>query len=309
MKNYTLTLFFGLIFSISGFSQSTADYSISLTTIWNATDHTSVPEDAHWSELVGATHNTANAFFELVVVSPNTDGIKDMAELGNNTNFMSEVNTAISSNKADQWINAGDLAGAIGTFTIDNLQVSESFPLITLVSMVAPSPDWFIAVNSIDLRSGNNSVNNGWKDSFTLDVFAYDAGTDDGTDYTSANAVSNPRVGVFKITDAPINGNKMGTVIFTYNASALSTVSNHPIENIKIFPNPTKGRITVSNIQNIHLKSIHLYNVLGCLVKDIPTGNSLSKIDLNLTNLSKGLYLLKLNSMDGKTKTSKLIVK
>ncbi|AXP81932.1 Spondin N [Mariniflexile rhizosphaerae] len=309
MKNITLTLFFGLILSVSGFGQSTADYSISLTTIWNATDHTSVPEDAHWSELVGATHNTANAFFELGVVSPNTDGIKDMAELGNNTNFMSEVNTAISTNKADQWINAGNLAGAVGTFSIDNLQVSENFPLITLVSMVAPSPDWFIAVNSIDLRSGNNSVNNGWKDSFTLDVFAYDAGTDDGTDYTSANAVSNPRVGVFKITGAPINGNKMGTITFTYNASTLNTVSHHPIETIKIFPNPTKGHVTVSNIQNSDLKSIQLYNVLGRLVKDIPTGNSLSKINLNLTNLSKGLYLFKLNSMDGKTKTSKLIVK
>lgn len=308
MENYTLTLFFGLILSISGFSQSTADYSISLTTIWNATDHTSVPENAHWSELVGATHNTANAFFELGVVSPNTDGIKDMAELGNNTNFMSEVNTAISTNKADQWINAGNLAGAVGTFTIDNLQVSENFPLITLVSMVAPSPDWFIAVNSIDLRSGNNSVNNGWKDSFTLDVFAYDAGTDDGTDYTSANAVSNPRVGVFKITGAPINGNKMGTMTFTYNSSTLSTVSNHPIETIKIFPNPTKGHVTVSNIQNSDLKSIQLYNVLGRLVTAIPTSNNRSKIDLNLTNLSKGLYLLKLNSMDGKTKISKLIV-
>ena len=221
---------------------------------------------------------------------------------------MSEVNTAISANKADQWINAGNLAGAIGTFTINNLQVSENFPLITLVSMVAPSPDWFIAVNSINLRSGNNSVNNGWKDSFTLDVFAYDAGTDEGTDYTSANAVSNPRVGVFKITGAPINENRMGTITFTYNSSTLSTVSNHPIESIKIFPNPTKGRVTVSNIQNTHLKSIQLYNVLGRLVKAIPTGNSLSKIDLSLTNLSKGIYLLRLSSIDGKTKTNKLIV-
>jgi hypothetical protein len=308
MKNITLTLFFGLILSICGFSQSTADYSISLTTIWNATDHTSVPEDAHWSELVGATHNTANAFFELGVISPNTDGIKDMAELGDNTNFMSEVNSAISANKADQWIDAGNLDNAIGTFTIDNLQVTENFPLITLVSMVAPSPDWFIAVNSIDLRSGNNSVNNGWKDSFTLDVFAYDAGTDDGTDYTSANAVSNPRVGVFKITGAPINENRMGTITFTYNSSTLSNVSRHPIENIKIFPNPTKGRITISNIQNANLKSVQLYNVLGRLVKDLPTDTSLSKIDLSLTNLSKGIYLLKLSSIEGKTKTNKLIV-
>ncbi|MEN3324522.1 spondin domain-containing protein [Mariniflexile soesokkakense] len=307
MKNFTSILFFGLILSISGFCQSTADYNISLTTIWNETNHTSVPGGAHWSALVGATHNTANDFFELGVVSPITNGIKDVAELGNNTNFMNEVNTAISANKANQWINAGGLGSAIGTFTINNLQVTENFPLVTLVSMVAPSPDWFIAVNSINLRSGNDAFNNGWKDTFTLDVFAYDAGTDDGDDYTSANTISNPRVGVFKITTAPINGNKMGTITFTYNSSVLSTPSANPIENIKIFPNPTTGRITVSNIQNINLKSIQLYNVLGHLVKDIPIGNILTKTDINLTNLNKGMYMIKLNSFDGKSRTNKLI--
>lgn len=184
MKNFTPLLIVLLSFSFSSFSQSTATYNISLTTIWNETDHTSVPGNAHWSALVGATHNTENEFFELGVVSPNTNGIKDMAELGANTNFMNEVNTAISNNKADQWIYDGGVDSAIGTFNINNLQVSENFPLITLVSMVAPSPDWFIGLNSINLRSGNDAINNGWKDTFTLDVFAYDAGTDDGVDYT-----------------------------------------------------------------------------------------------------------------------------
>ncbi|MFG6687694.1 spondin domain-containing protein [Mariniflexile sp. HNIBRBA6329] len=309
MKNFTPLLIVLLSFSFSSPSQSTATYNISLTTIWNETDHTSIPGNAHWSALVGATHNTENEFFELGVVSPNTDGIKDVAELGNNTNFMSEVNTAISNSKADQWINAGGIGSAIGTFTINNLQVSENFPLITLVSMVAPSPDWFIGVNSINLRSGNNSINNGWKDTFTLDVFAYDAGTDDGTDYASANAVSNPRVGVFKITNAPINGNKMGTITFTYNSSTLSTLSNNPIDNIKIYPNPAKEQVTVSNLQNINLKSIHIYNVLGHLVKDMSSNQNSPSIEINLTGLNKGMYLLKLNSIDGRNKTIKFIVK
>ena len=188
MKNFTSTLYFGLLFSLSVFSQSTANYNISLTTIWNATDHTSVPIGAHWSALVGATHNTANQFVELGVVSPMTNGIKDIAETGGTVNFNGEVTTAIGSGLADQYIDGiGGLSSAVGTFTKNNLQVNENFPLITLVSMVAPSPDWFIAVNSVTLRSGNSGINNGWKDTFTMDVFAYDAGTDDGTDYESAN--------------------------------------------------------------------------------------------------------------------------
>ncbi|MFD0989509.1 spondin domain-containing protein [Mariniflexile jejuense] len=307
MKNFTLLFIISLAFSSKTFAQSTASYSISLTTIWNEANHTSIPANAHWSSLVGATHNTENEFFELGVVSPNTNGIKDVAELGNNTNFMNEVNTAISLNKADKWLSTGGIGNAIGTFTINDVQVNENFPLITLVSMVAPSPDWFIAVNSVTLRSGNNSVNNGWKDTFTLDVFAYDSGTDDGTDYTSLNAVSNPRIGVYKITGFPINGNKMGTITFTYNGSTLS-LSNNKIENIKVYPNPAKERVTISNIKNINLKSVQLYNVLGRLVKDISTESTIEELDINLTNFSKGIYLIKLNTNNGKSKIQKLIV-
>lgn len=309
MKNFTSYLFFGLLFSLSVFSQSTADYNISLTTIWNANDHASVPGGAHWSALVGATHNNANQFVELGVVLPMTNGIKDIAETGSTGNFNNEVTTAIGSGLADKYIDGvAGFSGAVGTFTKNNLQVNESFPLITLVSMVAPSPDWFIAVNSVNLRSGNSGINNGWKDTFTMDVFAYDAGTDDGINYTSANAISNPRVGVFMLTDAPINGKKMGTITFTYNSSILSFSKVNSLKNIKIFPNPTKGIISITNIQNIDLKNLTIYNILGRLVMEISTEKSVSKLDIKLTNIAKGMYLLKFKTFDGNSLTRKLIV-
>lgn len=307
MKYVSFTFLLSFMFHLYSFSQSVASYNISLTTIWNAAQHTSVPANAHWSALVGATHNTENEFFQLGVPSPNTNGIKDVAELGNNTNFMNEVNTAIGLQKADQWINAGGLPNAEGTFSITNLQVSDAYPLITLVSMVAPSPDWFIAVNSISLRSGNNSVNNGWKDSFTLDVFAYDAGTDDGTDYASANAISNPRVGVYKITSAPINGNKMGTITFTYNGSTLQT-SNHSLSSIYMYPNPTKNNVTIKNLKGKHVNSIQLYNLLGGLVHNVIIDENLSETTFSVAKFQKGLYLLRLQTNDGQTEIRKLIV-
>ncbi len=309
MKIFTSTLYFGLLFSLSVFSQSTADYNISLTTIWNVDDHTSVPSGAHWSALVGATHNTINQFVELGVVSPITNGIKDMAETGATGNFSSEVTTAIGNGLADQYVvGFVGFPGPVGTFTKSSLQVNENFALITLVSMVAPSPDWFIAVNSVNLRSGNSGINNGWKDTFTMDVFAYDAGTDDGTNYSSPDAASNPRVGVFMLTNAPINGNRMGTITFTYNSSTLSISKVNLLKNIKIFPNPAKDVISISNIQNIDLKNIAIYNVLARLIKEIPIEKSVSKLDINLTNMAKGMYLIKLNTFDDNSLTRKLIV-
>ena len=46
---------------------------------------------------------------------------------------------------------------------------------LTVISMVAPSPDWFSGVASLDLCNHNTGE---WKDSITMDLKAYDAGTD-----------------------------------------------------------------------------------------------------------------------------------
>lgn len=309
MKNFPFILTFVLIFSQLMKGQSIATYDFSLTTIWNSTDHTSVPPGAHWSALVGATHSIENEFVEIGAVAPNTDGIKDIAELGNSNNFRNEVNTAIALTKAKQWINAGGLGNPVGTFIYNDLEVNENFPLITLVSMVAPSPDWFIAVNSVNLRTDNTAINNGWKDTFTLDVFAYDSGTDDGTDYGSANIVSNPRIPVFKLENAPINGNRMGTITFTFKSSTLGVSNVNPLENIKLYPNPSKGIFTISNLRNIDIKSIEIYNILGRLVKELRHLNNDKNIQVNMTNLNQGIYLLKLNTIDGISFKHKLIVK
>ena len=53
---------------------------------------------------------------------------------------------------------------------------------LTVISMVAPSPDWFSGVASLDLCNHNTGE---WKDSIKLDLKAYDAGTDRGMTFTA----------------------------------------------------------------------------------------------------------------------------
>ena len=109
MKNITQNSkwHYALLFLVVPFLSfaQTANYDISVTTIWNTTDHTSVPGNAHWSNLIGATHNTANEFVSLGTNA--TLGIKDIAERGDNDEFIIEVNAAISANKADQLLQDG----------------------------------------------------------------------------------------------------------------------------------------------------------------------------------------------------------
>jgi len=312
MKNITSTLFLVFtLFSLSTvFGQSTASYDISLTTIWNSTDHTSVPANAHWSPLAGATHKNLNDLLEFGETAPMTNGIKEVAETGGTTNFEAEVNAQITAGNADQYLHQGfsPFAGNNSNASFTNVSVSENFPLITLVSMVAPSPDWFIAINNLNLRSGNNPDSNGWENTFTINVFVYDAGTDDGTDYGSGNTPSSPRQPIAMVTGMPINGNRMATITFTLKNSTLSTNQINTLENIKLFPNPTKGKITLSNIESINLKSAKVYNVLGKLVKDIPIEKGLSKLNIDLSHLNKGVYLLSLKTVDNKNTTKKLVI-
>jgi len=210
----------------------------------------------------------------------------------------------------DQYLQQGfaPFAGNNSVSTLNDVTVSEDFPLITLVSMVAPSPDWFVAVNNLDLRSGNNAVNNGWKDTFTLDVFAYDSGTDSGINYTTGDMPTEPREPISMVSGFPINGNRMGTITFTYKSSTLSTQNINSIENLKIFPNPSNGHITISNINNIELKTIEVYSVLGKLVKQVQLTQNSSKINLDLSKFNNGIYLVKLLSNNGVSKIEKLLI-
>lgn len=60
-----------------------------------------------------------------------------------------EIDAAIRAGTTQSVIR-GDGAESPGTVTV-TLQVTPDFPLVTLVTMVAPSPDWFVGVDSMSL--------------------------------------------------------------------------------------------------------------------------------------------------------------
>ncbi|KQR94674.1 bacillolysin [Chryseobacterium sp. Leaf180] len=96
--------------------------------------------------------------------------------------------------------------------------------------------------------------------------------------------------------------------IYVYNCSnVLGTQETEKMTGLSVYPNPTSGIVTISNGKNIDLKNAEVYNVTGQLVSSITLGRSGSnKIDL--TQLVKGNYILKVNSKD-KTQSFKIIKK
>ena len=312
MKKFAAFIILFLSFNAKLNSQSdcinsgidSAIYQITFQSTWNATEHSSIPTNAHWSSLVRITHNTPNEFLELGQNA--TTGIKNIAELGNNMAFANEAQPVINAGNAlDFFITPFNPNNATSSMTF-TASFCESHPYLTLLSMVAPSPDWFIAVNSLNLREAdpNNGVS-GWKDDFVMDVYVYDAGTDNGTNYNSPNS-SNTPVPISMISGFPINGNKIGTLTVDFQAISLSVPEFNTLNTVRVFPNPALDNITISNANSV--EAIEIYSILGSRIKQINSDNE-PQIELNLSDLKSGLYLIKLIGFKGESKTQKLLIK
>jgi len=175
--------------------QETATYRVRFEADWNAADHPQdFPPNPHFSPLVGATHGGDVDFWSPGGLA--TEGIRAMAELGQVVPLRNEVQAV---GAAADYVEGGFTVSP-GT-ALATLTVSEDHPLVTLVSMVAPSPDWFVGVDSMPLMEGGE-----WLLQKTVPLFPWDAGTDSGTTFLSPNQVSVPRQPIRPITGFPFAG-------------------------------------------------------------------------------------------------------
>ena len=125
-----------------------------------------------------------------------TPGMEDMAETGATKKLFSELDE----NKTKGFIYNFQQGRVIFVPGENNVRiaVSKAYPYITSVSMIAPSPDWFIAIENVELFKNGN-----WVESLTLVPGNYDAGTDSGTEFESDNLDTNPKELITKLRGAP----------------------------------------------------------------------------------------------------------
>lgn len=183
-------------------------YRADFNATWSAQTHPNAyPTNAHFSALVGGVHNNQVEFWAPGGIA--SVGIERMAELGATTQLRDEVQSAINAGTASSVI-LGSGVTSPGSTSV-NFDVLPAFPLVTLVTMVAPSPDWFVGVHGLDLRDGQ-----GWKRQVTVDLFTYDAGTDNGVNFTSADIDAVPRQPI-ALLGAPFAASdpRLGTFTFT----------------------------------------------------------------------------------------------
>ena len=100
----------------------------------------------------------------------------------------------------------------------------------------------------------------------------------------------NSNVLLFTATEATV-----GAELWKLNNSGLSnTTSDFDENSIQIYPNPATNEINVSNTRNSGISTITIMDVNGRTIKQ-NTFNNFSNVQVNIAELSKGVYLMKIN--------------
>ncbi|MDE0292030.1 MAG: spondin domain-containing protein [Candidatus Dadabacteria bacterium] len=166
-------------------AQTTATYDVTFTGNWTTSSTTvAVPRSAHFTTLIGAVHNSDVTFWESGGTA--TAGVELVAEIGGTSMFRTEIGNAEGGTVKSTVSESG--VGATGEREFE-LEFSRTHPLLTLLSMIGPSPDWFVGVSGLSLLDSSDA----WRSSHTVDLFAYDAGTEDGENFRLGNPDTNPR--------------------------------------------------------------------------------------------------------------------
>ena len=162
-----------------------AEYTVTFQGAWTTRSTPGgVVRGAHFTTLIGAVHNPLVTFWRPGGTA--TPGIEAVAELGATRAFRSEI-LAEGANVASVVQHPVGFGGT-GRATFD-IRVTDDHPLLTLVSMIGPSPDWFVGVSGLSLLDAGGR----WRSQHSVNLYPYDAGTEEGEEFSLSNPATSPQ--------------------------------------------------------------------------------------------------------------------
>ena len=163
------------------------------------------------------------------------------------------MNRAIQAKNALRRFSAGSITNT-GTRSVNDVEVATSYPLVSAITMIAPSPDWFVGVHDYNLC---NETKGKWFEKKVKDLFLYDSGTDDAATFVHNNTPSKPPVPIFLITnkhEGSLKSNntikRFGTFTFEKTSEELPTprISTTSGANSRVYQCAILSKIMLSSI-------------------------------------------------------------
>ena len=125
------------------------------------------------------------------------------------------------------------------------------------------------------------------------------------------SSVSNDAPGIyfvtFKLTDPSGNVGKTVTRTVIVNEESFSGIANaNASSTIKLYPNPNNGKFTI-DAEGTEISSVKVYNIIGTLVKEISNRDNSKTIEIDMTGVSEGVYIVRTEGQ-GKIATQKITI-
>ncbi|MXW64196.1 MAG: T9SS type A sorting domain-containing protein [Bacteroidetes bacterium SB0662_bin_6] len=287
---------------------TSATYTVTFQGNWT-TDSTpgGVVSSAHFTRLVGAVHNDMVTFWESGGTA--TAGVESVAELGVTGTFESEV-AAAGANASLVKQSIGGTGTSKATFDIE---VTSDRPLFTLLSMIGPSPDWFVGVSGLSLLDGQGQ----WRSEREVDLFPYDAGTEDGNGFSLSNPATNPRGTITSIKGmSPFSDEPMAMLSFELKGTNVHTESQELPAEVTLsgnYPNPFNPETTIRyGLPKAGDVRLAVYNLLGhevAILVDQSKAAGHHMVRFGAGDLPSGVYVYRLHAGDETIVRTMLLVK
>ncbi|CAG7729287.1 unnamed protein product [Allacma fusca] len=174
-----------------------AKYELTFEGLWSSLTHPKdFPADtlsAHFGDVIGASHSPDYRFWEYGGEA--SDGLSNLAELGDTQELESELKEKSSNIRTI--IKARGLKNPkfYGYKTSAVFRADKDNNLVSIVSKIVPSPDWFVGISGVNLCLPNCS----WSEEKILNLYPWDAGTNDGISYTSEGEATYPKETISRI--------------------------------------------------------------------------------------------------------------
>ena len=144
---------------------------------------------------------------------------------GNPNPLRNEITAQIAMGYAHKVI-SGPTVYSPGSKSNIQVSVDSHYPLVSVVTMIAPSPDWFVGVDSEDLCDAQTGR---FKNNASYDLGPWDSGTDSGEQFIAADQETKPPVPIFLITNTRDTDFKSDAPIKTLARMTFTKTEESPV--------------------------------------------------------------------------------
>ncbi|XP_077493163.1 spondin-1-like isoform X2 [Amblyomma americanum] len=177
-----------------------AKYEMTFEGLWSRYTHPKGFPDNEWlthfSDIIGASHAADFKMWEYEGFA--SEGVKSVAEHGATKKLESELKA--ESGKIRTIVKARGLwYPNVNGKTFAVFRVDKKHHVMSVLSMLGPSPDWIVGVSSLELCLKNCS----WITEKTMNLYPWDAGTSEGVTYViGQREATSPQQRIQKITSS-----------------------------------------------------------------------------------------------------------